>query len=113
MVSNDPTSARLPGCFAQWLHDVEVLTEWKRATHPMKLYTPRPGASDAQLSRIISFAFGETPGTFKWTKRREQQAIQWHDNPEFSVELIASRLGCTPEDVETMLQRLVTPEQGQ
>jgi hypothetical protein len=113
MVSDDPTSAQLPGCFAQWLHDLEVLTEWKRATHPMKLYTPRPGASDAQLSRIISFAFGETPGTFKWTKRRKQQAIQWHDNPEFSVELIASRLGCTPEDVETMLQRLVTQEQGQ
>jgi hypothetical protein len=87
------------------MHDLENLTEWKNSCHGTKLYSPGPVANEAQVSRIISCRSDGGQGQFRWTKRRKQKALQWHDDSRFSIELIASKLGCEPEDVQIMLRQ--------
>jgi hypothetical protein len=108
MICDDPQSTQLPRCLAHWLHDLELLIQWKSAGHAMRLYAPGPGASDSQLSHISSFVAGQGPGPFKGTKPRKRKATQWLDDPEFSLGLIASRLGCTPEDIQQMFHQSTT-----
>jgi hypothetical protein len=62
-----------------------------------------PDANEAQMSRIISHSSDRGQGQFRWTKRRKQKALQWHDDPRFSIELTVSKLGCKAKDAQMML----------
>jgi hypothetical protein len=104
---DNPQLFQPPECFAHWMHDLENLIEWKNSCHGMKLYSPGSVTKEAQVSRIISYSSDRGQGQFRWAKRREQRALQWHNDPRFSIELITSKLGCEPEDVQMMLHQWV------
>jgi hypothetical protein len=105
---DNPQLCQPPECFADWMHDPENLTEWKNLCHGMKSYSPSPVTNETQVSRIISYSSDRDQGQFRWTKSRKQKALQWHDDPRFSIELITSKLGREPEDVQMMLRQWAT-----
>jgi hypothetical protein len=71
----------------------------------MKLYSPGPVTNEVQVSRIISHSSDRGQGQFRSAMRRKQKALQWHDHPRFSIELITSKLECKSEDVQIMLHQ--------
>jgi hypothetical protein len=71
----------------------------------MKLYSPGPIANITQVLRIISYSSDPGQGQFRWTKQRKQKALQWHDDPGFSSQLIASKHASEPEDVQMMFRQ--------
>jgi hypothetical protein len=85
------------------MHDLENLIEWKNSYHGMKLYSPDPVGSEVQVSSIISYSSHRGHGQFRWTTWRKQKTLQRHDDPRFSIELIASKLGCEPEGIQMIL----------
>jgi hypothetical protein len=80
------------------------LVEWEQLHHGLKRYCPDPVANESQVSGIIGYSSG-CESQFKWTKQRKEKAIRWHDDPRFSIELTASKLRCSPENIQVMLRQ--------
>jgi hypothetical protein len=105
-----PASTTQPDALAPSIDDLHLPHEWQNAGYETRLYSPGRIVSKTKMVRMIGSRSAHSQGGLRWTQRQIQKASQLHDDPNCTIELIASKLGCDPKELRAVRNRSVQNE---